>query len=89
MYQLSDYQFELPDGLIAETAAQPAHSAKMMILSKTTGNTLAETTFWELDTYLDEKNVLFFNNSRVIRARIPLHNNTFYKDNGEEGHIGE
>lgn len=72
MFQLSDYTFSLPPERIAETAAHPAHNAKLMVLDRDSGAIIDETSFWNLDQHLDPKSVLFFNDSRVIRARVPL-----------------
>ena len=83
MFSLSDYRFDLPTELIAETAAHPAHAAKLLVVSQKNSQILSETTFWELDQFLDENSVLFFNNSKVLRARIPLRNQTLFRD-GEE-----
>ena len=79
MFSLSDYRFDLPAELIAETAAHPAHTAKLLVVSQKNSQILSEATFWELDQFLDENSVLFFNNSQVLRARIP----TLFRD-GEE-----
>lgn len=83
MFSLSDYSFELPENLIAETAAHPAHSAKMMVINKKTGEKIKDATFWDLPQFLQKNCVLFFNNSRVIRARIPLENKIAQRENGE------
>lgn len=83
MFSLSDYRFDLPAELIAETAAHPAHAAKLLVVSQKNSQILSEATFWELDQFLDENSVLFFNNSKVLRARIPLRNQTLFRD-GEE-----
>ncbi len=72
MFSLADYRFSLPKDLIAEEATHPAHDARLMIVDRSTGHNLADTTFWELGEYLSEDCVLFFNNSQVLPARITL-----------------
>ena len=48
MFSLADYRFSLPKDLIAEEATHPAHDARLMIVDRSTGHNLADTTFWEL-----------------------------------------
>lgn len=72
MFSLSDYNFKLKENSIAETAANPAHNAKLMIIDKITWEIVGEDIFWNIDKILDSDRVLFFNNSKVIKARIPL-----------------
>lgn len=81
MFSLSDYQFHLPDKLIAETAAQPAPDARLIIFSKNEQKILHEGNFWDLPHFLDDSRVLFFNNSKVLRARIPLVNQEIFYEN--------
>lgn len=45
-----------------------------MIIDRDTGWLIEESTFWNLDEYIPEDRVIFFNNSRVLRARIRLKN---------------
>jgi S-adenosylmethionine:tRNA ribosyltransferase-isomerase len=71
-YALSDYQYELPDVLIAQEAVHPHHNAKMMVIDGLSGNCLQDTTFLELNNILTSDDIIFFNNSRVVRSRIPL-----------------
>ncbi len=87
MFSLQDYTFDLPKDRIAETATQPAHNAKLMIIEKKSGTLSDEATFWDLPDFLDEDRVLFFNNSRVVRARIPLKDTKILHANGSESLI--
>lgn len=34
MFQLTDYEFTLPEHLIAETACHPAHNARLMVIDR-------------------------------------------------------
>lgn len=72
MFQKTDYIYELPAELIAEKAAQPHHDARLMVVDRTSGDIVSESTFWHLDEFLGEDRVIFFNNSRVLRARVAL-----------------
>lgn len=79
MFSLSDYHYTLPTDLIAQEAIHPHHDARMMVIDQSTGDLTAETTFWNLDTYLGEDRVLFFNDSRVVRSRIILESISYQK----------
>lgn len=52
MFLLSDYDYDLPEELIAQEAIHPHHNAKMMVIDKELGDITTETTFWNLDTYI-------------------------------------
>ena len=52
MFAKSDYIYELPSELIAETAIHPHHDARLMVIDRTTGTLEAESTFWRLDEFL-------------------------------------
>lgn len=89
MFSLTDYRFHLPEDRIAETAVHPAHNAKMMVIQRDTWALLSECNFWHLDEWLSKDAVLFFNNSRVLRARIPLKNQPYTTSTGEEKILSE
>jgi len=86
MHQLSDYDYELPDELIAHTPAIPARSARLLVYTKEkTQDTkqehtqIQDKTFAELPNILDSSDILFFNNSYVVKARLALHNITGHR----------
>ncbi len=72
MYSLRDYHYTLPPELIAQEAIHPHHDARLMVIDRANGEIEEESTFWELDRYIPEDRVLFFNDSRVLPARIRL-----------------
>ena len=74
MYKKQDYSYILPKELIAEVASEPPHNAKMMVIDRDSGKIQAESIFWNLNTIIPDNRVLYFNNSRVIKARITLKN---------------
>ena len=88
-YDLTAYSYSLPKELIAETSVKPHHNAKLMVINKETGMIEAESTFWNLDQFLGNDRVLFFNNSKVLPARIPLRNRMIRRSDGSIGHITE
>ena len=69
MYRLSDYQYHLPEKLIAQTPVAPADHSKLLV---TDGVYFHDHHFYDLLKLLTPKDVLFFNNTKVIKARIPL-----------------
>ncbi len=72
MYARSDYEYTLPPELIAQEAIHPHHDARLMVIDRESGRISDESTFWNLDRYIPSDRVIFFNNSRVLRARIRL-----------------
>jgi S-adenosylmethionine:tRNA ribosyltransferase-isomerase len=72
MFSLSDYFYTLPPELIAQDACKPHHKAKAMIIDRKNGEIIGETDFWNIDTYIPKNRVLFFNNSKVLPARVRL-----------------
>lgn len=87
MFQLKDYNYSLPSELIAQEAVHPHHNARLMVVAKESGKILEETTFWELDRYIPNNRVLYFNNSRVQKARMRLQNAHYEKEDGGKGII--
>lgn len=70
----SFFDYELPQNLIAQNPASPRDACKLMILDKVT-STITNAVFSKLGSYLNSGDVLVFNDSRVIPARIIfLHN---------------
>lgn len=84
MFQLTDYNYHLPEELIAQEAVHPHHNAKMMVIDRETGILRSEATFWDLDNQINPNGVLFFNNSRVVRSRIIMKNIPYKKINTEK-----
>ena len=84
MFQLTDYNYHLPEELIAQEAIHPHHNAKMMIIERGTGILKSETTFWDLDNQINPNGVLFFNDSRVVRSRIIMKDIPYKKINTEK-----
>ena len=65
----SDFYFDLPEELIAQTPLQQRDSSRMLHLNKTTGE-LSHRHFYELPEYLRAGDCLVLNNSRVLPARL-------------------
>jgi len=66
---ISDFDYSLPPELIAQTPIEPRDRARLMVLSRR-DNSLEHRRFFEIVDYLQKGDVLVFNNSRVIPARL-------------------
>jgi len=65
----SDFDYSLPPGLIAQTPVEPRDQSRLMVLDRGDGS-IAHQRFFELVDYLRDGDVLVFNDSRVIPARL-------------------
>jgi len=64
-----DFDYELPEELIAQTPLEKRDNSKLMILDKNTGEIKHEK-FYNIINYLNEDDVLVLNDTKVIPARI-------------------
>jgi S-adenosylmethionine:tRNA ribosyltransferase-isomerase len=67
--KLSDFTYELPKELIAQHPAEPRDHARLMIYDKKTGD-VVHRYFYDLVNELQSGDVLVFNDSKVIPARL-------------------
>ncbi|SFO39153.1 tRNA preQ1(34) S-adenosylmethionine ribosyltransferase-isomerase QueA [Nitrosospira briensis] len=67
--KIQDFDFELPPELIAQFPAEQRASCRMLHLEGPTGG-LRDTVFADLPHYLRAGDVMVFNNTRVIKARL-------------------
>lgn len=65
----SDFYYNLPEELIAQTPIEPRDASRLMILNKETGK-VDHKVFSDLIDYLNEGDCLILNDTRVIPARI-------------------
>lgn len=65
--QVDDYEFALPDGLIAQTPPVRRTDARLLVVSS---GRLDDRRIVELPSLLDQGDLLVFNDTRVIRARL-------------------
>lgn len=65
----SDFYYDLPEELIAQTPAQPRDSSRMLVMDRQTGE-LEHKHFYDVIDYLEEGDCLIVNDSRVLPARI-------------------
>ena len=65
----SDFDYYLPQELIAQTPLETRDNSRLMVLERSNAS-LSHLKFFEIVDYLSSGNVLVFNNSRVIPARL-------------------
>ncbi len=69
MLKTSDFYYELPKELIAQTPAQPRDSSRLMVIDRKS-KTVEHKHFYDITEYLKEGDCLIVNDSRVLPARI-------------------
>ncbi len=65
----SDFDFNLPDELIAQVPLLERSGSKLMVLDKETGR-IEHDNFYNIVNYFSENDVLVLNNTKVIPARV-------------------
>lgn len=69
MMRTSDFDYFLPPELIAQTPVEPRDHSRLMVLNRKEGS-ITHHRFFEMVDYLQAGDVLVFNESRVIPARL-------------------
>ena len=69
MYKTEDFDFGVPRELIAQEPIEPRDSSRLLVLHRDSGS-IEHTHFYNLPSYLEPGDVLVFNDSRVIPARL-------------------
>lgn len=67
--RVEDFDYHLPEELIAKYPITPRHNAKLMVLNRK-DQSIRHDMFWNLPLYLEEGDLLVFNNSKVLPARL-------------------
>ncbi len=65
----SDFYYDLPQELIAQTPIEPRDASRMMVVNRKTGE-IEHRHFRDIVDYLTEKDCLIINDTRVLPARI-------------------
>lgn len=65
----SDFYYDLPKELIAQTPLEPRDSSRLLVLGKESGN-IEHKHFYDIIDYLNPGDLLVCNDSRVLPARI-------------------
>jgi S-adenosylmethionine:tRNA ribosyltransferase-isomerase len=69
MFSINDYNYSLPENLIAQQPAKKRDASRMLCLNKTTGS-IQHASFQHLLSLLVPSDVLVVNNTKVIPARL-------------------
>ncbi|MFR1983119.1 MAG: S-adenosylmethionine:tRNA ribosyltransferase-isomerase, partial [Christensenellaceae bacterium] len=64
-YKKSDFDYELPEELIAQTPAEPRDSSRLLVYDKE-NKTTEDKIFRDIADYLKAGDVLVVNNTKVI-----------------------
>ena len=65
-----DFDYTLPQELIAQTPIEPRDSSRLLVLDRATGAVTHRNSFADITDYLRPGDLLVFNDSRVIPARV-------------------
>lgn len=69
MLKTSDFYYDLPEELIAQTPAQPRDSSRLLVYRRAEKK-IEHRTFRDIADYLREGDVLVINNTKVLPARL-------------------
>lgn len=69
MLRTSDYFYELPEELIAQTPIEPRNHSRLLVTDMASGE-ITHSRFYELAGFLKKGDLLVLNDSKVIPARI-------------------
>ena len=68
--RVDDFAYDLPDGAIAQTPAEPRDASRLLVLDRSRG-TIEHARFGDIGGWLRAGDLLVVNDSRVIPARLP------------------
>ena len=68
-YTLSDFDYDLPDELIAQEPVQPRDHARLLVYNRESGN-IIDDYFYNLLDHLPQNTTLVLNDSRVEKCRL-------------------
>ena len=71
-YKKSDFYYDLPEDLIAQTPADPRDSSRLLVYDRGS-DTVRHEVFKNVTDYLNAGDVLVINNTRVLPARLCAH----------------
>jgi S-adenosylmethionine:tRNA ribosyltransferase-isomerase len=67
--QTADFDYDLPEDMIAQTPVEPRDSSRLLVLDRQTG-ALQHSVFRDIGKYLRKGDLLVLNQTRVIPARL-------------------
>ena len=68
--RVDDFDYELPNGAIAQSPAEPRDSSRLLVLDRSRPDELRHATFRDIGEHLDTGDLLVVNDSRVMPARL-------------------
>ncbi len=74
MLNLSDYNFHLPEELIARYPTEKRDESRLMIVNRKSGSIHIESVFRSIEKYFVKGDILVFNETRVSKRRVYLKN---------------
>lgn len=72
---VSDFDYELPEELIAQLPADKRENSRMMVLERNSHKILHRH-FYDIVDLIDENSILVLNNTKVMPARLIGHKDT-------------
>lgn len=87
-YDISTYDYILPDDRIAEVASHPPESAKMLCFHRAT-KSISHEHFSDFPSKFSEDSLIFLNDTRVIPSRVHFENISFWYEGTEKKKNGE
>lgn len=67
--RVADFDYNLPEELIAQTPLKDRTTSRLLVLNKNTGD-IEHKHFYDIINYLDENDVLVINDTKVLPSRI-------------------
>lgn len=67
--KVADFDYNLPEELIAQTPLEQRSSSRLLVLNKNTGE-IKHQHFYDIIDYLDDNDVLVLNDTKVLPSRI-------------------
>ena len=67
--QTSDFNYDLPEKLIAQNPLEKRDHSRLMLLNKSTGE-IQHSKFNDITNFLKKNDLLVFNDSKVIQAKL-------------------
>lgn len=71
--KVTDFDYELPEELIAQHPVEPRDTSRLMLLDKVTGEVSHRAHFYDIVDEVSDGDVLVFNDTKVIPARLYGH----------------
>lgn len=68
-YTLSDFDYHLPEKLIAQVPAEPRDHSRLLVYDRNSGS-ITDAHFYQIGDFLHKGTTLVMNNSRVEKARL-------------------